>query len=506
MSLPPVTSLGVPRLTAGFDEFRRLDLRDHLDMHGDVEPLNLRDLLELTSGMRLRGRGGAGFPFVKKAQAVLESCRTLDLPPVIVVNASEGEPAAWKDKTLLARAPHLLLDGAALVAAAFDAEEIVVGVAEGSVGLESVNRALAERRMPVPSRIVTVPHRFISGEAGALIRGINGEGNIPPGVKMHASDSGVDGLPTLLSNAETFAQLAIGARIGPYAYASVGTDAEPGTVLLSVGGAAERPAVVECPAGTPLKEVLRLCGASLGPGVLTGGFHGKWMTAEAAGQAEVSRESFQQNGGALGAGIILPIGEDTCPLGEVAQTLHYLAGESAGQCGPCRLGLPDLARNMSALLTGKTSLDAVRLSANVVKGRGACSHPDGTARFALSALETFAEDLSAHVYGEGCGKPVRGVLPLPTYAANNAGTRRLSVDWSRCDGHGLCAHVVPDLISLDANGFPTVLDMPVPAWQEARARKAVSICPELALRLSDPPPPSVPGGGKLIQLTPRSSR
>jgi NADH:ubiquinone oxidoreductase subunit F (NADH-binding)/ferredoxin len=477
--VPPVTSIGVPRLTAGMEEFGRLDLYAHREVHGNVEPLTMRELMELTSGMKLRGRGGAGFPFVKKAQAVVDSCRKRSLPPVIVVNATEGEPAAWKDKALLTRAPHLILDGAALVAAAIDAEEIVIGV-ESPLGYNSLDAALAERRMPVPTRIVQAPERFISGEGGALVRGINGELHIPPGVKTRASDAGVASLPTLLSNAETYAQIAIGARIGPYEYASVGVASEPGTVMLSVGGSSAHPAVVECATGTPLKEVLRMCGAKLGPGVLTGGFHGNWMTPEAVGQAEVSRESFQENGGSLGAGIIIPLGDSTCPIGECAQILQYLAGESAGQCGPCRMGLPDLARIFVGMTSGSTTVDQVRAAAGFVKGRGACSHPDGTARFALTAIQVFADDISAHALGDGCGKPVKGVLPLPNYAK----ARRLSVDWTRCDGHGLCAVVAPELITLDANGFPSFPDAPVPSWLEAQARKAVSMCPELALRLN----------------------
>jgi len=168
--VPPVTSIGVPRLTAGMDEFGRLDLRAHREVHGNVQPLTLRDLMELAIGMKLKGRGGAGFPFAKKVQAVVESCRRRDLPPIVVVNATEGEPAAWKDKALLTRAPHLILDGAALAAAALDAEEIVVGVADDGVGFDSLDEALMERRMPVPTRIVTVPHRFIPVRARHLRR------------------------------------------------------------------------------------------------------------------------------------------------------------------------------------------------------------------------------------------------------------------------------------------------------------------------------------------------
>jgi NADH:ubiquinone oxidoreductase subunit F (NADH-binding)/ferredoxin len=413
----------------------------------------------------------------------MDSMERRDLPAVVVVNATEGEPAAWKDKVLLTRAPHLILDGASLVARALQADEIAIGIADDGVGERSLAAALAERRMPVPTRVVTVPHRFISGEGGAMVNGINGEPHIPPGVKTRASDGGVSGLPTLLSNAETYAQLAIACRVGPVRFASVGVPGEPGTVMLSVGGSAARPAVVECPTGTPLQEVLRMCSAPTGPGVLLGGFHGKWISAEAAGRAEVSRKGLAEVGGRLGAGIVLPLGDATCPLGEVARVVQYLAGESAGQCGPCRLGLPDMARVMAEVASGTGSPDAVRAAAGFVRGRGACSHPDGTAGFAVSAMDIFTEDIAAHARGDGCGRPVKGVLPMPPGA--DGGAKRLAVDWSRCDGHGLCAHVVPELIRLDGNGYPSFPALPVPPWLEHGVNQAIAMCPALALRLVD---------------------
>jgi NADH:ubiquinone oxidoreductase subunit F (NADH-binding)/ferredoxin len=481
-AVPPVATIGIPRITAGWDDYGRLDLLAHQEVHGGFSALSSGELIGLADRIELRGRGGAGFPFAKKVRAVLDSSRRQDLPPVIVVNATEGEPPSWKDKAILTRGPHLILDGAALAAVALDAEEIVIGIADDGIGQNSLTAALAERRMPVDTRIVTVPHRFISGEGGALVRGINGEAHIPPGRKKRASDSGVNGLPTLLSNAETYSQLAIAARIGPWEYNAVGLPDEPGTVMLTVGGSATAPAVIECPTGTSLSDILKMCGAPTGPGVLVGGFHGKWITAEAADRIDVSRKGFASVGGTIGAGMILPIGDSTCPLGEVAQVTQYLAGESAGQCGPCRLGLPDLARTVTMVALGGSSLDQVRAAAGVVKGRGACSHPDGTARFAMSALEVFAKDVEAHANGEGCGKPTRGVLPLPYSTAQGAMT--FAVDWSRCDGHGLCAAVVPEVIRLDANGFPAFPKTPIPPWIEPSARKAVNMCPALALRLT----------------------
>jgi len=482
--VPPVISIGVPRLTAGIEEYGRLDLMTHEEVHGPIAPLSASDLVRLTEAIALQGRGGAGFPFARKLRAVLESSAKQDKPTMVVVNATEGEPASWKDKVLLTRAPHLILDGAALAAFAIDAEEIIIGVTDDDIGIGSLTAALGERRMPVPTSVVKVPHRFISGEGGALVNGINGEAHIPPGVKVRASDKGVNGLPTLLSNAETFAQIAIAARLGPYEYASVGTADEPGTVLLTVSGAVARPAVVECPTGTPLSEVMRLCKATIGPGLLTGGFHGRWMTPDAVARAEVSRKSLAALGGSLGAGIMVALGDDTCPLGEAARVVRYLAGESAGQCGPCRMGLPDLARTVDLAAKGGATLEVVRAAAGAVKGRGACSHPDGTARFAVSALEVFTEDLAAHASGDGCGKRVKGVLPIPA-VLDTGGGPRLQVDWTRCDGHGLCAHVLPELITLDNNGYPSFPSTPVPPWLKSSARKAINMCPALALRLVD---------------------
>ena len=121
-----------------------------------------------------------------------------------------------------------------------------------------------------------------------------------------------------------------------------------------------------------------------------------------------------------------------------------------------------------------------------MRGRGACAHPDGVFRFVLSALDVFTGDLTAHLFRGACGRPVQGVLPLPPAE----GETRLSVDWTRCGGHGLCAHLVPELVQLDGRGYPVFLDMPVPHWLRTQARQAVQMCPSLALRLTTPVAPS----------------
>ena len=487
---PAIMRIGAARMTAGLDRYPRLDLEAHRDLFGRLPRLSEAELITIGQRVDLRGHGGAAFPFARKLKAVVDAAHKSDQPTIVVVNATEGEPGSFKDKMLLMRSPYLVLSGAALAAEAIGAEEIVVGVASHDLANRSLEAAIAaEPGLRDLVRIVEVPERFISGESGALVRAINGKTPVPPGRKTLAAESGVYGLPTLLSNAETYAQLAVLALLGPERYASVGTPEEPGTVLLSVSGSAARPAVVEVPTGVPLGSVLDICQAPAGDGVLVGGYHGMWLPAENAYVVPVSRAGLEAVGGTLGAGIVLPLGDGTCPLGEVSRIASYLAGESAGQCGPCKLGLPRIARALAALIDGSggiEALDVARRSAAAVTGRGACAHPDGVTRFVLSALDVFTEDLAAHVFHSSCGRPVRGVLPLPS-GPEAQSQQRLVVDWTRCEGHGLCAHLVPEIIHLDNTGYPVMLDIPVPDWLQKDAQQAVDMCPALALRLAAVP-------------------
>jgi NADH:ubiquinone oxidoreductase subunit F (NADH-binding)/ferredoxin len=511
-AVPPAMRIGRARLTAGLDRYERIDLATHQEIFGPMRRVTSRQLIEMVESVDMRGRGGAGFPFARKVRAVADACAQRKCKPFILVNGTEGEPGSAKDRMLLLRSPYLVLGGALLAARALNAKMIIVGVADGALASAVAQAAGAEPDLKKAVRVVEVPDRFVSGEGGALVNAVNGKVALPPGKKRRASDSGVDGLPTLLSNAETFAQLAVLSMLGPEGYASDGTPDEPGTMLLTVGGSAGRPAVVEVPAGLPLGTVLDICEATAREGVLVGGYHGMWLPGEFADEVPVSRAGLDAAGGTLGAGVVLPLGPGTCPLGEVARITRYLAKESSGQCGPCKLGLPGLARSMTALADGSggvDTLDVARRGASVVRGRGACSHPDGVSSFVLSALDVFSDDLTAHLFRGSCGRPVRGILPLGPEESEV----RLQVDWTRCQGHGLCAKIAPEMVQLDSQGYPMFLDMPVPFWLEREAAQAVEMCPALALRLaagdsrvSEIPRPAIAPGQSASLLLSSSAR
>ncbi|MFI2235554.1 NADH-ubiquinone oxidoreductase-F iron-sulfur binding region domain-containing protein [Streptomyces chrestomyceticus] len=487
----------------------RLGRVAHLARHGSPPDLSASELVALAEDTGLRGRGGAGFPFARKVRAVMEGRHRTGGRVAVVVNGSEGEPGCLKDTALLLFAPHLVLDGALLAARALGAEEVAVGVTRADVAV-SVRRAIAERGpLSTPVRAALLPERFVTGEGTALTDGLNRGPGLPSGRKVRSSERGLHGLPTLLSNTETYAQLALAARLGALDYRATGDPAEPGTVLLTVAG--ER--VVEAPTGVPLARVLALCGLGPGQGVLIGGYHGTWLPPSAAGTALLSRDGLAAYGAVLGAGAVLPLPEGTCPAGETVRVARWMAAESAGQCGPCVLGLPALADALGQAVSGggQRALDAVRGRMRAVERRGACSHPDGTARFIASALAAFPDEFARHAGGAGCGRPVLGALPVPGEAADGVGgapatgggrrsggraatattarphapEQRLLVDWTLCQGHGLCADLVPGMIRLGPDGYPERAAMPLPARMRRRAQLAVRRCPALALRVQD---------------------
>ena len=177
---PAIMRIGAARLTAGLDRMPRLDLEAHRDIFGPLPRLTAEELIAMAQRVDLRGQGGAAFPFARKLSAVVQNAEANDCPPIVVVNGTEGEPGSVKDKMLMIRSPYLVLSGAALVAEAIGADEIVVGVTGNELANRSVEAAIeAEPGLRKLARVVQMPERFISGESGALIRGINGKRPIP---------------------------------------------------------------------------------------------------------------------------------------------------------------------------------------------------------------------------------------------------------------------------------------------------------------------------------------
>jgi NADH:ubiquinone oxidoreductase subunit F (NADH-binding) len=180
---------------------------------------------------------------------------------------------------------------------------------------------------------------------------------------------------------------------------------DPGTALVTLSGAVAHPGVVEIDRGTPLIDVAHRA-RPLGPtqAFLVGGYGGAWV-GPTHFTTIYSSLSLRAIGAAAGVGVMVVLGRDACGLMESARIAHYLASQSAGQCGPCVYGLPAIADDLTHLARGHA--DAVllaRLARRLgdVDGRGACRHPDGAVQLVRSALRVFAADVDAHAAGRPC--------------------------------------------------------------------------------------------------------
>ena len=390
----PLVSPG-PALLAGIADGP--SLAAHRARLGRAPRPGAHELVSLAREVDLRGRGGAGFPSAVKLAAASRR------KAVVVVNASEGEPASRKDVALMALAPHVVLDGATAVAHALGTCEVHVVVPSELPSVRAgVEKALRERVAAgerVRWRLHDEAPRFVAGQAQAVLQLLAGRENLPVTAWQPEAVSGHKGRPTLLSNAETFAQLGHLATVGAQRYAALGTADEPGTTLLTLRGDGRDPVVREVAFGTPLSEVLTA--AEMGQPLLLGGYHGTWLTSSQLPGVAVSRIGIAAAGATLGAGVLLPLSQGWCPLVRTEALLDYLAGQSAGRCGPCRYGLPAMAEALRDLVHRGGPVGRVRELCGLVVGRGACAHPDGTARLVTSMLARFPEEVDLHATG-GC--------------------------------------------------------------------------------------------------------
>ena len=390
-------------------------LAAHLARYGALPPLSghRRELYRAVADSGLTGRGGAGFPTATKLGAVARGRR-----PVVVANGTEGEPTSLKDKVLLARSPHLVLDGVAVAAAVVGADEAVVAVSRGaSTSHHALARALSERHDTDFVRIARTPDRFVAGEETALVHWLDGGDAKPTFTPPRPFERGVGGRPTLVQNVETLANLGLIARYGAEWFRRLGTGDEPGSVLVTVGGSIRQPGVVEVELGTPLRDVLARCGGPSAPvqAVLIGGYFGTWIPPLL--DVPLTRATLRPLGASLGARTIVVLPESSCGVVETARVAAFMAAQSAGQCGPCVFGLPALARSLRTVArreerAAEAFARLPRLRAQIAR-RGACAHPDGALALVGSSLTVFAQEYDAHLRGRCTAHAHTPVLPTP---------------------------------------------------------------------------------------------
>ena len=421
------------------------DMATHVAYYGPLPPAG-GALLDNLAAAGLKGRGGAGFPTARKIGTVAGSRSQT----VVVANGTEGEPLSAKDKVLLTNSPHLVLDGLALAAGLVGARRRLICVESGNPSVEAVVRHALSERNEDGVELITTPRRYLAGQESALVDLVNG-GHGKPALGR-PFERGVDGLPTLVDNVETLAQLALIARFGAQWYREVGTPDDAGSTLVTIAGSVSRPGVYEIAHGWRLDDVLAHAGAHRPRAVLLGGYYGRWASAQQIRGLRLDAASLRKAGLSLGCGVIAVLDDETCAVDEAARVAAWFAANSAGQCGACTWGLRDLAHATGDLVAGEVlaflaiwfwrpgfwrpgfwrpgfwrpgfwrpgparpdpaSPGRVLRWAAMIEGRGGCGLPDGAVAFLRSAFDVFADEIHEHLAG-ACTRSRRHLLPTPT--------------------------------------------------------------------------------------------
>ena len=399
-------------LTKHFDEpkLHELDTYRRLGGYEGLKKARAMTPAELTAEVKksnLRGLGGAGFPTGMKWETV---------PPVekaperyVVVNCDESEPGCFKDRVLVERAPHQLIEGLLIAAHAIQAKSTFIFVrGEYQNQYDVVEKALGEAKAAgllgdVKIDLMRGAGAYISGLDTALLETMEGKKAWPRQPPPFPTVAGLMGKPTVVNNVMTLSMLPFIAREGAEAFAKLGTPKSGGTVLFSISGHVEKPGVYEFPMGTKLRDVLAACGGMKGgkklKAVIPGGTSMPPLLEKDLDIA-LDFDSVRAAGTFLGAGGMIVL-DETVDAVEVAHNIErFLAHESCGQCTPCREGSDWSERILHRVIEGRGTPDDLvnlpRVGENIT-GKVICALGDTVGVIARVWQKNFPEDFSKRI-------------------------------------------------------------------------------------------------------------
>lgn len=370
-----------------------------------------QDVLEEVKKANLRGRGGAGFPAGSKWAFVPPAA---DRPKYLCVNADEGEPGTFKDRAIMARDPHLLLEGIILTCYA-------VGIRTAFIYIrgeyEAIARRLEEAIEEARQRgflgagifgtafaLDVVVHRgagsYICGEETALLESLEGKRGWPRLKPPFPASVGLFGGPTVINNVETTANVPLIFRFGADWFVSQGLPRDGGTRVYGVSGAVKKPGLYELPVGTPLRKIIYDWAGGPVEGqaikaVVPGGLSAPFLTPDEI-DVPMDYESLAHIKSMLGSAGIIVIGDRTPIIDILKIVARFYAHESCGQCTPCRIGttwISKIAERIGAGGGAPGDIDLIRHLADGMKGRTLCPMGDAAAFPVLSIVDKFAAEL-----------------------------------------------------------------------------------------------------------------
>ncbi|MDQ6614534.1 MAG: hypothetical protein M3083_07260 [Actinomycetota bacterium] len=365
----------------------------------------------------LRGRGGAGFPTGRKWETVATNQST-KIPTTVIVNAAEGEPGTFKDRTILRRNPYLVVEGAVIAARTVGADLVIFAMKRAFEGeIDRMRAAIEEVEHAGWADGITLlvfegPDEYLYGEESALLETIDGRWPFPRvvptfrrGLRGAAMIDSPDEAPALVNNTETLANVARIVDRGPAWFRTVGTPQSPGTMVCTITGDTRRAGVGEVRMGTPLREVIAAIGG--------GPRRGRTVKAVLAGVANrvisgsmldtpVSYEGLTSIGSGLGSGAFIVCDDSSDMAAVSAGVARFLAVESCGQCSPCKLDGITLSQRLASVSRSDArehDMAEIQKRIGTVADRSRCFLATQQQVVLESILEQFPDEFEAHLDG-----------------------------------------------------------------------------------------------------------
>ncbi|MCB1874360.1 MAG: SLBB domain-containing protein [Chromatiales bacterium] len=368
-------------------------------------------LIAMIRDAGLRGLGGSGYPTYRKWEYLASQSDTSD--KYLIVNGNEDEPGTFKDRLLLAETPHQVIEGAAICALACNINHIVFYInPEQEAALDSMGAAVAQWQgsdlysdlverlgRPLELRVMASSGHYIGGEETAAIESVEGKFPFPRHKPPYPAESGVHGLPTLVNNTETLANVGHIVRNGVAWFQGLGLGAATGTKIYCLSGDVLKPGAYELPMGTPLQALVFDYGGGMLVGkkfkaVFTGGPSNTLLTPKDLDVA-LDFESVAERRSSLGTGAMIVVSEGTGIVKRVTEYVNFFADNSCGQCPACKTGTYYISRLLSRIDTGhgsRADLDTLVSLCQLLPGAGRCHLLDGAVKVVDSSLYHFRDE------------------------------------------------------------------------------------------------------------------
>ncbi len=366
----------------------------------------------------LRGRGGAGFPTGVKWGFVPKDIT----PRYLCCNADEGEPGTFKDREIMERYPHTLLEGIIISAYAIGASTAIVyirgeyadsirimeGAIDEAYDAGYIGRDIMKTGYSLDLSIYRGAGAYICGEETALLESVEGRRPQPRVRPPFPAVKGLYQMPTVINNVETLANIPFIIEKGVEAFRRYGTDKSPGTKIFSISGGVRRPGNYEAPLGIRLKELIDMAGGTVkGRGVkavIPGGVSAPMLPASFI-DITMDFESLKDAGSMLGSGGVIVIDDTQCIVKTTLRIVEFFFRESCGKCTPCREGTYWLKSILERIEEGrgrKGDIPTLKEVCSKIQWKCLCALGEAAAMAVSGAMRNFEEEFILHIKKRGC--------------------------------------------------------------------------------------------------------